>query len=244
MLERKQLKLSPAKVEKRAAEFIALIKAETKKSAPKNWNINRDFMAETWESLIDDYVLYSDAQIAKYILDNPAMMRVVRAYDKSRQCSDMRSNEREGFGAGLRACIEEADEEREYKAAQAAKKAKAAAKKAKPVAVAKKVSKPKWQKHLDAKEIALFEKTAKAVSPKFTGYDYWNWLGEDGIESEDAYNRFDRAVKRLMGKQFYEAAESTARCDNLLHAIIAGKITHKDGITENIFREWKKAQKK
>lgn len=74
----------------------------------------------------------------------------------------------------------------------------------------------------------------------FLGYDYWNWLGEDGVKSAAAYKRFDDAVKKVVGKELYDDASTAARLSPLVECIALESSRGADPLTKSIYRAWKK----
>jgi hypothetical protein len=36
-----------------------------------------------------------------------------------------------------------------------------------------------------------------------SGYDHFQWLGENGVDNMTAFNRFDRAARKAIGRELY-----------------------------------------
>lgn len=69
-------------------------------------------------------------------------------------------------------------------------------------------------KSLVVDEVRIAQKLAKVTHLSLTAKDYLDWLGEDG--AGPGYSKFDRAVKKFLGRTRYQTGENLARLDALL----------------------------
>ena len=89
---------------------------------------------------------------------------------------------------------------------------------------------------------AVAAKLSKLSGTHVTAHHVANYMGDDGVDSPTQYNMLDKIVKNVLGSSIYREANATARIYPLLVTIATNKIK-KDGITEDLYAEWLRANK-
>jgi hypothetical protein len=70
-------------------------------------------------------------------------------------------------------------------------------------------------------------KKLKCAPIILTGKHYHIWLEPEGPDAHQLYGEFDNAVKMILGSDLYQAADTAARTDDVLLAIL-GLLDHPD----------------
>jgi hypothetical protein len=97
---------------------------------------------------------------------------------------------------------------------------------------------------LPDRERKYHERVGRAFG--LSGYDHFQWLGENGVDNMTAFNRFDRAARKAIGRELYNDLCSLARVAVIVDCIAYGRIpkrAHVDQLTRRLFAYWKKQQR-